>query len=175
MPLPNDQTRCVCLGAEFNLYLVFYSAKMDSEELKMIQGLPVDMLEDAYQASIPAPLAPSISFLQSYPDEKKAIILRACLATWAASGKKIVPNEFQLKAMVAMMSGQDALIDVGTGYGKTLCMITPCLLDSPGSISIVISPFKRLQAVQVLEFECYGIRTIAINEDTPNDPELWKV
>ena len=22
---------------------------------------------------------------------------------------------------------------------------------------------------------CYGIKTVAINEDTPNDPELWKV
>ena len=43
------------------------------------------------------------------------------------------------------------------------------------SILIIISPLKRLQAVQVLEFERYGINTVAINEDTPNDPELWKV
>ena len=66
------------------------------------------------------------------------------------------------------------MVDVGTGYGKTLCMIIPCLLDSPSSISIVISPLKRLQAVQVLEFEGYGITTVtvAINEDTPNDSEL---
>jgi len=38
-----------------------------------------------------------------------------------------------------------------------------------------MSPLKRLQAVQVLEFERYGIKTVAINQDTPNDPELWKV
>ena len=73
------------------------------------------------------------------------------------------------------MSRQDCLVDVGTGYGKTLCMILPSLLDSPRTISIVISPLKRLQAVQVHEFERYGISTVAINEDTPNDPELWKV
>ncbi len=54
-------------------------------------------------------------------------------------------------------------------------MILPSLLDSPGTISIVISPLKRLQIVQVLKFERYGLRTVAINEDTPNDPELWKV
>ena len=72
------------------------------------------------------------------------------------------------------MSGQDSLTDVGTGNGKTLCMIIPCLL-SPKTISVVISPLKRLQAVQVLEFERYHVKTMAINEDTPNDPELWKV
>jgi len=72
------------------------------------------------------------------------------------------------------MSGKDSLIDVGTGYGKTLCMIIPCLLD-PQSLAVIFSPLKRLQAVQVLEFERYGIKTLAINEDTPNDPDLWKV
>ena len=72
------------------------------------------------------------------------------------------------------MSGRDSLIDVGTGYGKTLCMITPCLLD-PESLAVIFSPLKRLQVVQVLEFEHYGIKTLAINEDTPNDPDLWKV
>ena len=38
-----------------------------------------------------------------------------------------------------------------------------------------ISSLEWLQAVQVLEFECYGIKTLVINEDTPNDPDLWKV
>ena len=77
--------------------------------------------------------------------------------------------------IVSLLSGQDTLVDVGTGYGKTLCMIIPCLLDSPGSISIVISPLKHFQAVQVHKFKCYEITTVAINEDTPNNPELWKV
>ena len=72
------------------------------------------------------------------------------------------------------MSGRDSLIDVGTGYGKTLCMIIPCLLD-PENLSVIFSPLKRLQAVQVLEFEHYGIKSLAINEDTPNDADLWKV
>ena len=143
--------------------------------LKEIQGLSVDMLKVTYQESIPAELAPPTAFWESYTDENLAIGLRACLAIWAASGKKIVLKEFQLRATIALMSGQDSLVDVGTGYGKTLCMILPCLLDPPETISVVISPLKRLQAVQVLEFERYGIKTMSVNEDTPNDPELWKV
>ena len=88
-------------------------------------------------------------------------------------GKRLFLTSFSLQQQ-SLMPGQDTLVDVGTGYRKTLCMIIPYLLDSPGSISVVISPLKRLQAVQVLEFERYGINTVAINEDTPNDPELWK-
>jgi ATP-dependent helicase YprA (DUF1998 family) len=133
---------------------------MDSElnsVLEKTRSLSLDMLKLAYQESIPSELALPTSFWKSYGDEKLAIGLRACLAIWATSGKKIVPNEFQLTATISLMSGQDTLVDVGTGYGKTLCMIIPCLLDSPGIISIVISPLKRLQAVQVLEFERYCI------------------
>ena len=151
---------------------------MDSElnlMLTKIRNFSLDMLKITYQESIPSELAVSTSFWNSYSDEKLAIGLRACLAVWATSGKRIVPNNFQLTAAISLISGQDTLVDAGTGYGKTLCMIIPCLLDSPGLISIIISPLKRLQAVQVLEFERYGIKTVAINEDTPNEPELWKV
>ena len=75
---------------------------------------------------------------------------------------------------MATMSGQDTLVDVGTGAGKTLCMVLPCML-APDTIAIIFSPLKRLQAVQVLIFSQYQIKAIAINEDTPNDPHLWKV
>lgn len=40
---------------------------------------------------------------------------------------------------------------------------------------MVVSPLKRLQLLQVREFERYGIHTVAINEDTPSDLELWQV
>ena len=92
----------------------------------------------------------------------------------AATHSKLVPWEFQLEATIAIMSGRDSLIDVGTGYGKTLCVIIFCLLN-PESLYVIFFPLERLQAVQVLEFECYGIKTLVINEDTPNDPDLWKV
>jgi superfamily II DNA helicase RecQ len=87
---------------------------------------------------------------------------------------QVLPKEFQLTATIAIMSGQDSLIDVGTGAGKTMCMILPCLLASD-TMSVVFSPLKRLQAVQVLTFAHYQIKAIVINEDTLNNPDLWKV
>ncbi|KAH9053208.1 hypothetical protein EDB87DRAFT_282071 [Lactarius vividus] len=94
-----------------------------------------------------------------------------------ASGKyelQDLPREFQLTATIATISGQDSPIDVGTGAGKTLCMILPCLL-TPEHMAIIASPLKWLQAVQVLTFSRYQIKAIAINEDTPSNPDLWQV
>ncbi|KAH9953285.1 hypothetical protein BGW80DRAFT_1192669, partial [Lactifluus volemus] len=69
------------------------------------------------------------------------------LLSTVTNGEKI-PREFQLKAVLALLFGQDTLIDAGTGSGKTLCMILPALLD-PTAMSLVISPLKRLQVLQV--------------------------
>jgi hypothetical protein len=152
-------------------------ALLDEETQDSLQDL--DLLSHskivlAYNNHIPGDRAPSAGFWDSYNAKQITIGRLACLHLWKASGSRLVPYEFQLKATIATMSGQHSLIDVGTGYGKTLCMVLPSLL-SPYTISIVVSPLKRLQAVQVLDFEHYGIRTVAINEDTPNDPLLWKV
>ncbi|KAJ7735353.1 P-loop containing nucleoside triphosphate hydrolase protein [Mycena metata] len=57
------------------------------------------------------------------------------------------------------------VFDSGTGSGKTLCQILPNLMH-PITTSMTISPLKRLQILQC--------NAISINEDTPNDPELWK-
>jgi hypothetical protein len=44
---------------------------------------------------------------------------KASLAIFVASEtRRIVPREFQLRATMALCSGKDALIDVGSGYGK---------------------------------------------------------
>ena len=96
---------------------------MDSElnsRLEETRSFSLEMLKLTYQESIPSELALPTSFWMSYSDKKLAIGLRACLAIWTVSGKKIVPNEFQLTATISLMSGQDTLVDVGTGYGKTL-------------------------------------------------------
>ena len=53
-------------------------------------------------------------------------------------------------------------------------MIIPCLLN-PKNISVIFSPLKQLQVVQVIKIGKYGIETLAINKDTPNDTNLWKV
>ena len=132
------------------------------------------VLHWAYHRLVPEERRLSVNFWLQYTEEKQAIALRASLLLWIHSGFQVLPREFQLKATIAIMSGQDSLIDVGTGAGKTLCMILPCMI-SPETMAIVFSPLKRLQAVQVLAFSRYQIKAIAINEDTPNDPDLWKV
>jgi superfamily II DNA helicase RecQ len=127
-----------------------------------------------YHKMVPEERRLRVEFFSPYPAEKQAIAIRASLLLWVLSGFKDLPREFQLTATIAMMSGLDSLIDVGTGAGKTLCMVLPCMI-SPETMAIVVSPLKRLQAVQVLAFSRYHIKAIAINEDTPNDPDLWKV
>jgi ATP-dependent helicase YprA (DUF1998 family) len=142
------------------------------EQLENICSLSDELLRKEYVAQIPSNLAPPAAFWSNYNEKQIKYGLQSCLLLWIASS--LVSREFQPRAIISTMSGQDSLIDVGTGNGKTLCMILPCLL-SPKTISVVISPLKRLQAVQVLNFERYHVKTVAINEDTPNDPELWKV
>ena len=88
---------------------------MDSElnlTLTKIRSYSLEMLKLIYQESIPSELALPTALWKSYGDEKLAIMFRACLAIWATSGKKIVPNEFQLTATISLISGQDTLVDV---------------------------------------------------------------
>ncbi|KAF9525193.1 P-loop containing nucleoside triphosphate hydrolase protein [Crepidotus variabilis] len=126
-----------------------------------------------YSTRIPSSRALPVIFWESYSEQQKILGFRLSLLLWIASGHKLLPREFQLQATLALLSGKDVLVDVGTGYGKTLCMILPCLLN-PELLAMIISPLKRLQALQILEFQRYGIKTVSINEDTPNDSALWK-
>src|SRR6266702_1131634 len=142
--------------------------------LQEIRDLPEDSLHWAYETLVPSEHRLPDTFWVRYDKAKLSIGLRACLLLWVLSNFEVLPREFQVTATIAIMSGEDSLIDVGAGAGKTLCMILPCLL-SPRTIAIVFSPLKHLQSVQVLNFARYGIKAIAINKDTPNDPVLWKV
>lgn len=60
------------------------------------------------------------------------------------------PFRWQLEAAASVLCGEDAVVDVGTGSGKTLCFSLPLLL--PGNerdISIVIGPLSALMIDQV--------------------------
>ncbi|TEB38019.1 hypothetical protein FA13DRAFT_1785865 [Coprinellus micaceus] len=52
-------------------------------------------------------------------------------------------------------------------------MIITILLH-PNDVALVVTPLKKLQDMQVKEFSKYGLSTLGINEDTPNDKELWE-
>ncbi|KAF8834573.1 hypothetical protein BDN67DRAFT_873768, partial [Paxillus ammoniavirescens] len=112
-------------------------------------------------------------YLLTLSDNERIDTLWACLVIWVITRGTVVPRIFQLQASLAMLRRRDNVIIAGTGSGKMLCLLIPMLLR-PDSISITISLLKHLQTSQVLECQKYGIDTIAINKDTPNDPTLWE-
>ncbi|PPR02849.1 hypothetical protein CVT24_002327 [Panaeolus cyanescens] len=145
-----------------------------SPELERLRQTSVEELNRIYLSCISKPLQPvSEFFWDNYNDNEKKYGLLACLILWAVTNRTKLPRKFQLEATIAVLSDLDSLLDVGTNAGKTLCMVLPCLV-SPNTMAVVFSPLKRLQAVQVLTFEEYGLKAVAINEDTPDDPKLWK-
>jgi superfamily II DNA helicase RecQ len=89
---------------------------------------------------------PLVNGLNLIYDE--AGLMKYCLLLSKVTNGEKVPREFQLEAALALLTGQDSLIHAATGSGKTLCMVLPALLD-PTGVSLVISPLKRLQVLQV--------------------------
>ncbi|KAJ6468883.1 P-loop containing nucleoside triphosphate hydrolase protein [Mycena sanguinolenta] len=137
-----------------------------------IRSKPLPELEELAEELLSATNVPH-AYIRTLNDQHKSTALKACLLVFISSKRRIVPRRFQLEATLALEDGRDVLIDSGTGSGKTLCQIIPNLLH-PASTSMTISPLKRLQILQVPEFEAWGIRTMSINEDTPNDKALWE-
>ncbi|KAJ7448715.1 P-loop containing nucleoside triphosphate hydrolase protein [Mycena latifolia] len=132
-----------------------------------------DAIRYAFILTVPSKL-PSRNFLLSLSPAECGKALRACLLVYSLTRGKIVPHQGQLEASLASMSGRHSSVIARTGYGKTLCIAIPLLLQ-PNTITLTISPLKRLQRMQVNAFMSkYGIPTLAINEDTPKIPELWK-
>ncbi|KAF9050629.1 hypothetical protein BJ165DRAFT_1321678, partial [Panaeolus papilionaceus] len=74
---------------------------------------------------------------------------------------------------------KDVLVSAGTGSGKTLPVVLDALYQdlSKHTITLVISPLKRLQSTQASDFQsCYGLKSVAINEESScNSPEWWRV
>ena len=91
-----------------------------------------------------------LDYVATLAEHEKTDALRACLVVALITHFTIIPRPFQLQASLAILNGQDSIITAGTGSGKTLCLlpVIPILLR-PNSISITISPLKRLQVTQV--------------------------
>ena len=58
------------------------------------------------------------------------------------------PFLWQLETAEAILRGEDVIIDVGTGSGKTLCFTLP-LLTNETDMVIVVSPLTALMVDQV--------------------------
>lgn len=72
------------------------------------------------------------------------IVLDAFFYLDIASKGTELPRDFQLQATIAILNGKDLILRAGTGYGKTLAMVVPALLNH-GKITITISPLRLIQ------------------------------
>jgi superfamily II DNA helicase RecQ len=147
------------------------------DRLSSIRSLALPDLQIHFTASIPLTLRPRDAFLHNLPAEDRTRAMKMCLLVWEVSKtfkSQICPREWQLEAALASLNNRAAIINVGTGQGKTLCGILPQLLH-PDSVSIVLSPLKRLMAVQAKEYVEWGIKAVVINEDTSKSKSFWEV
>ncbi len=67
----------------------------------------------------------------------------------------------------AALSGQDVLVLMATGSGKSLCFQLPGMADDPPGLTLVISPLKSLMQDQCFELQKVGIAADFITADTP--------
>lgn len=117
-------------------------------------------------------------YIAELQEPERIICLRASLICWSVTAGTQVPRKMQLRAILADRLGRNSLVSAGTGSGKTLPIAMNILLDDPAKkyITLTVSPLKRLQAGQQDAFSTrYGIRTFAINDDTPRDDTWWTV
>ncbi|KAF8256419.1 hypothetical protein EI94DRAFT_1537824, partial [Lactarius quietus] len=109
--------------------------------LQDLWDLPDGLLHWAYHQLVPEERQILPEDWLWYNVKQQATGIHTSLLLWVQSGRQELPQVFQLEAMMAIMSEQDSLINVGTGAGKTLCMILPCLL-APSTMAVVFSPLK---------------------------------
>ena len=118
-------------------------------------------------------ILPSDAFLAGLSLEHASTAKRACLIAYSLA-RHITLKEWQLGGTLDVLAGRDTILNASTGAGKTMLIILPMLLR-PASISITISPLKRLMASQAAELRCCGLRAAIVNEDTSHDPDLFKL
>jgi superfamily II DNA helicase RecQ len=126
---------------------------------------------------IPQNQHPAREFLEELSSKNRVIVIKLCLLCWKVTkemGETHIPKEFQLRAALATVTKKDSIVNVGTGYGKTLAMILPHLL-LPDAVSLVLVPLKRIQWQHWTEFTKYGVLAVVINEDTSREKVFWKV
>ncbi|KAG6848143.1 hypothetical protein H0H93_002999 [Arthromyces matolae] len=112
-------------------------------------------------------------YLESLSNDDFCVLLDIFFVLDRASRGTLTPRRFQIQAAIAIQKGRDILVRAGTGYGKTLAMILPALLN-PERVVITISPLRLIQQNHLQEFTKYGVPTLVVNKDTPKDSTLWK-
>jgi len=119
-----------------------------------------------------------LQYFKSLSNEDRTVCYQVAMICWAVTMSTMVPWEMQFWVVLSDFQWRDCLIAAGTGCGKTLPIALCLLLDdsSANPLTITISPLKRLQVTQELDFNsCFQIPTVTINEDTPCDVDWWNV
>ncbi|KAG6914066.1 hypothetical protein DXG01_002688 [Tephrocybe rancida] len=111
------------------------------------------------QASQPTPQTAQLKKVRKYKPEE---INLDDLATKAQQVLHKKPFHWQLEIAQAILCGQDVIVDVGTGSGKTLVFSLP-LLQNETDIIITISPLTALMTDQASTAE---IPTVAVCAET---------
>lgn len=100
-------------------------------------------------------ILPSDAFFAGLSPEHASEAKRACLIAFKL-GRGVILKEWQLTGTLDILAGRDTILNASTGAGKTMLITLPMLLR-PDSISITISPLKRLMASQAAELRRYGL------------------
>jgi len=136
----------------------------------LLLGLPDTNIDDLI-SQLDSNILPSNAFLNSLSPGRTSTAKRACLIAFTLA-RQVILKEWQLEGTLDILAGRDTILNARTGAGKTMLIILPMLLR-PGSISITVSPLKRLMASQAEELGRYGVRAAIVNEDTSHDPKLF--
>lgn len=88
------------------------------------------------------------TFTSQLSSEQYNLVVQAFMKLDHLTQGAKTPREFQLRTLLALHSGKDVIVHAGTGYGKTLAMILPMLLDS-SKLAVTVSPLKVLHKSHV--------------------------
>lgn len=161
--------------------------------LQVIRDFPIDKSEEIIKLVIPLTSMPSDSFLERPSDDERAEF-SGLLTGSHCHGRPDCTSPVSTSSGSGY-SGRGFVVISGTGSGKSLSIAIPHLLR-PGTISVMFSPPKSLEATQasnpfslvdllvgrspglrwqVADFTKFGIKTLSINDYIPNDPNFWTV
>jgi hypothetical protein len=104
------------------------------ERMQAVRSLPLSELTTRFTTTIPPECRPLElrQYLSSgtLTDGQRTMALKLCLLAWEAStemANRVCPRKFQLEAAIPTIERRNTIVNVGTGQGKTLCMILPHL------------------------------------------------
>src|SRR3954447_13388044 len=78
----------------------------------------------------------------------------------------------QEPAMRAVLEGQDSVVVMPTGGGKSLCYQAPAVLRGEGHTTVVISPLIALMKDQVDALQACGVPAIQIDSSQSSEEQF---